>query len=258
MSHRDGRGDGERGRLPAVQHQGPLVRPFESRASEQAAQLVAHVLAVVYQFDSAEPSALGAGPRRWRGLSRRRIGGRVGGLLCGVGGLALDQPVRATAPHLLDDVRQLVREKAAALVAAGRVLARGEDDVAPRSVGVRVEGARGLGGALVRVHAHRAEVVAEARLHEGAARSIERAAAPPSQNVADRGGRRRGRGARRAPLNRVRAGATLFTLAARRRPSAAGALALHRAGGRGHDVLRHVVGLLLIQVAGLTDGELGL
>ena len=77
-------------------------------------------------------------------------------------------------------------EKLALLGGAGCVAARSERDVVADGVGVRADGVRGLGGAVVVVEANVGEVGAEARLEVAAGRRIEGAAGSREDVVDDR------------------------------------------------------------------------
>ncbi len=69
---------------------------------------------------------------------------------------------------LLYDMRQLVREKMSASRSRWRVLASSEDDLVSGGVSQCVDRARGLGGFVIGVNTHAAEVVAKTSFHESA------------------------------------------------------------------------------------------
>jgi len=77
---------------------------------------------------------------------------------------------------LLHHVRQFVGDQASPRAGARRVLPRPEDHIAPHRVRQRVHGSRRLSRPGIGMHAHPAEIVAEARLHEGPRLRIERLA----------------------------------------------------------------------------------
>jgi hypothetical protein len=81
------------------------------------------------------------------------------------------------SPRLLDDVRQLVRDKALPTGGVRRVLTGTERDVAADVVGVGVHGLRRPRRRGVRVDAHLGEIVPELRLQNGARFGIQRATA---------------------------------------------------------------------------------
>src|SRR6266480_3635303 len=66
---------------------------------------------------------------------------------------------------LLHDMCQLVRDQLSSFVRMRRELPRSKHDVATDRVSKRADGARRLGGAVVRVNAHVAEIMIESRFH---------------------------------------------------------------------------------------------
>ena len=108
--------------------------------------------------------------------------------------------VRGTAPPLLDDMRQLVREQS-----GRRLLSCPEDDVVTDRECGRVQGVRGGG---MGVDAHRGEVLVKARLEEAALDERQR----PTGRLQDarNSERKRRPGSRRfLPLARAASGANL-------------------------------------------------
>ncbi len=75
--------------------------------------------------------------------------------------------------RLLDDMSQFVREQPAALRGSGIEAPKAENDVVSNCVGMSVERPSRHLCVLIRMHAHTAEVVSEARLHKGASRQVE-------------------------------------------------------------------------------------
>ena len=73
-----------------------------------------------------------------------------------------------TAVALLHDVREFVRDQVATARARRRPRAGTEHDVAAVGVGARLHVARSAFGHAAGVHAHLAEILAEARLEESA------------------------------------------------------------------------------------------
>ena len=75
-------------------------------------------------------------------------------------------PGGSAAAALLDDVRELVGEQAAPLLAMGRVFAGSEDDVVTQGEGASAQTAGGAGGRRVTVDADAAEVFADSWFFE--------------------------------------------------------------------------------------------
>lgn len=93
-----------------------------------------------------------------------------------------------------------MREQPSAGFGVRPVLPGGKRDIAADRIGARVDGLRRCRALAVGMHAHIAEIGAEARLHEAARRRIERPAGRAQHLMHDR---RRGGGAARiggAPL----------------------------------------------------------
>ena len=100
-----------------------------------------------------------------RGVVRRRF--EAGVLRAGRGG---------PAPALLHDVGQFVGEQMTAARRSRRIFAAAKHDVAADRVGARRAGRGGRRGALIGMHAHRREVVAEAGVKSSQRSGIERMA----------------------------------------------------------------------------------
>ena len=78
--------------------------------------------------------------------------------------------------RLLHEVRQLVRQQFLTRACLRRVLTGAEHDIASDRVGERVDRARRIRGAGIRMHAHLAQITAETRLHHRACLTMERLA----------------------------------------------------------------------------------
>jgi hypothetical protein len=81
---------------------------------------------------------------------------------------------RACAIALLDGVRQLMSQECAAGCRVRRVLAAGEHHVPSHRIRTRIHGMCRFCRACIGMHPHPAEVLAEARFHEGADGGIQR------------------------------------------------------------------------------------
>ena len=158
-----------------------------------------------------------------------------------------------------------------ALLAHGIIAPRPEHDVITRRVGEGVDRLRGAIGRRAGVHAHGAEIHAEARLEEGTRRGGERLA-PAGEALdigLDRGGALLQPGVFALALNkrffvvegRLAALQALFALRAQALDAQRKVARADRSLGRlrhAHHVVGHTVGFLLVNVVGMADGELGL
>ena len=159
-------------------------------------------------------------------------------------GVPLRLPPERRAAALLERMGELMGEQRASGLRMRREGAAAEHDVVADGVGARVDGARRLRRAGVRVHAHAREVVAEARLHEGACRRVQRTAARRHDVVDDvRRLRRPGAGLLAMDL-------PVFLLAGR-----AGALQHRPRCRHAHHALGDAVGLALRRIVRGTDRE---
>jgi hypothetical protein len=128
---------------------------------------------------------------------------------------------------LLHGVRQLVRYEMLARACARLIMARSEDNVAAHRVGQRAYFTRALSRTRIRMHAHVAEIVTEARLHKAARRLVQLFAAR-LQDIDDGARARWPCRIGRAPLNTETLLATLAARARKASRRAAGTLLLRQ------------------------------
>jgi len=83
---------------------------------------------------------------------------------------------RPRTTGLLQGVSQLVRQKLSAGTSLRRILARTEDHITTHRIGERIDRSRRFRSVGAGMHAHLAEVVAEAWFEEGSSDSIQRLA----------------------------------------------------------------------------------
>ena len=84
--------------------------------------------------------------------------------------------LEGASPCLLNGVSQLVRQKLSAGTSLRRILARAEDHITTQRIGERIDRPRRFRSVRAGMHAHLAEVVAEAWFEEGSSDSIQRLA----------------------------------------------------------------------------------
>src|SRR6266513_1863748 len=165
--------------------------------------------------------------------------------------VAREAGVRAGSTY---NMSKFVGEEGAARVCGGRILTGGENDVRAGSIGMSVDGAGRVGGVRVGVDADIAEVVAEARLEEGACGGVQRMARRAENVTDDAGNVGWSGGGGSATAN---GGLRLFLLALFTH-FFAGRAGAGCAGVLTHDGAGDVVGFAFFGVVRIAHGELGL
>lgn len=153
-------------------------------------------------------------------------------------GIFAADPQRATIPgrsRLLNHMRQFVREETLAFVCVRRVLTPTENDLMADAVGKGVHCFGRLHSPMVRMNSHPAEIMPEARFHEGARRSVQRLAGRAENFMHNRRHFVRLRASGTALQCILPFLAASFALAARAGRAAAGAFALQQAGAHGRE-----------------------
>src|SRR5678815_5522055 len=152
---------------------------------------------------------------------------------------------------LLHDMSQLMGEQLSAGRGSRPVVSRAENNLRANGVGQSIYCMSGFVGAGVGMHAHFAEVVSEARLHDGPCRSVEWLAGR-AQDFVDKGWRYGPAQVASADPLHLQELISMFFLTVRTRP-AAGAFALELRLRHAHHLLGEAICLRFILVSRRVD-----